>query len=92
MLLINIEKCMLYRKITTYLEEHFKSETDKILILEGARQIGKSFIIREVAEHLFENFVEVNFVEDAEGKQLFKEVRTTEEFYLNLSVLAGKKT
>lgn len=82
---------MLYRKITTYLEEHFKSDTDKILILEGARQIGKSFIIREVGRRLFANFIEVNFVEDAQGKQLFKEVGTTEEFYLNLSVLAGEK-
>ena len=27
---------MLYRKITSYIEDHLKSETDKILILEGA--------------------------------------------------------
>ena len=35
-------KVMLYRKIGTYIEDHFKADTDKILILEGARQIGKS--------------------------------------------------
>ena len=30
---------MLYRKITSYIEDYLKSDTDKILILEGARQI-----------------------------------------------------
>ena len=39
---------MLYRKITSYIEDYLKSDTDNILIVEGARQIGKSFSIREV--------------------------------------------
>jgi len=30
---------MLYRKITSYIEDYLKSDIDKILILEGARQI-----------------------------------------------------
>lgn len=29
---------MLYRKITSYIEDYLKSDNDKILILEGARQ------------------------------------------------------
>ncbi len=82
---------MLYRKIESYIEAHLSSGSDKILVLEGARQIGKSYIIREVGKRLFPNFVEVNFVEDDEGKQLFKNVRTTEQLYLNLSMLAGEK-
>ena len=44
---------MLYRKITSYIEDYLKSDNDKILILEGARQIGKSFSIREVGTRLF---------------------------------------
>ncbi len=81
---------MLYRKIESYIEDHFKTDSDKILILEGARQIGKSYIIREVGKRLFENFVEINFVKDDEGNQTFKHIRTTEDFYLNLSMIAGK--
>lgn len=80
---------MLYRKIEKYIEEHLLSGTDKILILEGARQIGKSFIIREVGKRLFRNFVEINFVEDAGGNALFSNVRTTEDFYFVLSSVAG---
>ena len=82
---------MLYRKISAYIEEHFKSGSDKILLIEGARQIGKSYIIRDVGTRLFPNFVEINFALDEEGTQLFKNVRTTEEFYLTLSMVAGDK-
>lgn len=53
---------MLYRKIESYIEDHFKTDSDKILILEGARQIGKSYIIREVGKRMFQNFVEINYV------------------------------
>lgn len=82
---------MLYRKITSYVEDYLKSDTDKILILEGARQIGKSFSVREVGNRLFSNFVEINFVEDDEGEQLFKNIHKKEDFYLTLSMIAGDR-
>lgn len=82
---------MLYRKITSYLEDYLKSDTESILILEGARQVGKSFSIREVGTRLYPNFVEINFVEDDEGRQLFKNIHNKEDFYLTLSMIAGDK-
>ncbi|MCR5114865.1 MAG: AAA family ATPase [Bacteroidales bacterium] len=82
---------MLYRKITSHIEEYLRSNTDKILILEGARQIGKSFSIREAGKRLYKNFVEVNFVEDDENDQLFKNIHKKEDFYLTLSMIAGEK-
>ena len=39
---------MLYRKIRAYIEEYLRSDEDKILLFEGARQIGKSYIIRDM--------------------------------------------
>ena len=82
---------MLYRKIGQYIEEHFQSNSDKIMILEGARQIGKSYIIREVGKRSFKNFVELNFVEDDERGRLFKEIHSKEDFYLTLSMVAGER-
>ena len=82
---------MLYRKISKEIEAHLTSSLDKILVLEGARQIGKSFIIREVGRKLFKNFVEVNFAEDGEGPQHFKNIHSTEAFYFNLSMVAGNQ-
>ena len=80
---------MLFRKIASYIEEYLKSENDKILLIEGARQIGKSFIIREVGKQTYPNFIELNFVEDDEGPQLLKNIHSTEEFYLRLSAMSG---
>jgi hypothetical protein len=37
---------MLYRKIEKTIAAHLKSDSNKIMIINGARQIGKSFIIR----------------------------------------------
>ena len=68
-----------------------KCRRDKILLVEGARQIGKSYIIRDVGTELYGNYVEINFVEDDAGDKIFKNVRTTEDFYLNLSMVAGSK-
>ena len=82
---------MLYRKIRAYIEEHLRSNEDKILLVEGARQIGKSYIIRDVGTELYDNYVEINFVADDEGDKIFRNVRTTEEFYLKLSMVAGSK-
>ena len=82
---------MLYRKIRSYINDHLRSNEDKILLIEGARQIGKSYIIRDVGTELYDNYVEINFVEDDAGDKIFKNVRTTEEFYLNLSMVAGSK-
>ncbi len=82
---------MLYRKITTYIEDYLKSNDDRILIIEGARQVGKSFVIREVGKRIYTHFVEINFAEDDEGPQLFKNLHTVEDFYLTLSSVAGDK-
>lgn len=82
---------MLYRKISKYIESHLTSGSDKILVVEGARQIGKSFIIRNVCRNLFRNYVEVNFAADDEGKRLFRNIRTTDELYFALSSVAGRR-
>lgn len=81
---------MLKRKIESYISDHLKSDSDKILIIEGARQIGKSFIIRKIGKSIFKNFVEINFIEDDEGPQLFKNIRTPEELYFSLSSQHGQ--
>ena len=44
---------MLYRKIQPYIESYLKSDSNKVLIIDGARQIGKTFIIRHVGQQLF---------------------------------------
>lgn len=82
---------MLYRKIESLIEEHLKSDSKKILLIDGARQIGKTYIIRHVGQKLFENYIEINMVEDALGDRLFESTKTIEDFYLQVSMLAGDR-
>lgn len=42
------------------------------MIIDGARQIGKTDIIRHVGELLFENYIEINMLEDSLGDRLFE--------------------
>lgn len=82
---------MLYRKIESVIEEHLQSQSKKVLLIDGARQVGKTTIIRYVGQKRFENFIEINMVEDVLGNQLFSNVKTVEDFYLQVSMLAGDK-
>jgi predicted AAA+ superfamily ATPase len=88
----NIEKCnMLYRKIEIEIEKYLKSDTKKVLIIDGARQVGKSFIIRHSGKKLFKNYIEINMTQDKQGDKLFENTSTVNDFYLQLSIIAGEK-
>ena len=73
---------MLKRKIQSTLQEYFAADSNKVLLLDGARQIGKSFIIRHEASKHFKNYIEINFLEDKNGDRLFDGVTSTNDFYL----------
>lgn len=81
---------MLYRKYAKRIEEFLSTQQGKILLVNGARQIGKSYIIRHVGKHLFKNYVEINLKADKEGDRIFENVRSTNDFYLQISAIAGK--
>lgn len=82
---------MLYRKMEALIEAHLTSDSQKILLIDGARQVGKTYLIRYVGQKLFENFIEINLVEDSLGDRLFAETRTVEDLYLQISMLAGER-
>ena len=82
---------MLNRKIQQTLNEYFNSNRDKILIVDGARQIGKSYIIRHEGRANFPNFIEVNMIDDRDGARVFADVKGTEDFYVRLSAVAGRR-
>ena len=82
---------MLYRKITERIEQYLSSNSGRMLVIDGARQIGKSYIIRHVGQKMFPNFIEINMEEDKLGERIFAEAKTTKDFYMSLSVVAGDK-
>lgn len=80
---------MLYRKIERPILEFMTGKRDKVLVIQGARQIGKSFIIRYAAKKTFKNLLEVNLVEDKNGPGIFSGIKSTADFYLRLSMIFG---
>ena len=82
---------MLYRKIQPYIENFLTSDSNKVLIIDGARQIGKTYIIRHVGKKLFKNYIELNFIEDLNGPKIFEKVSSVKDFYFQISTIAGDK-
>lgn len=82
---------MLYRKISKRIETYLSSDSDRMLLIDGARQIGKSYIVRWVGQKMFSNYIEINMEEDKLGDRIFADAKTTKDFYMALSVVAGDK-
>lgn len=82
---------MLYRKISKRIEQYLASDSNRMLMVDGARQIGKSYIIRHIGKKMFSNYIEINMEEDKLGERIFAEARTTKDFYISLSVVAGDR-
>ena len=86
---------MLYRKIEKTIVDYLEGNSNKIMVVEGARQVGKSYIIRYIGKELlkkrFPNYIEINFVEDSLNQKLFENVNNKDDFYFQLSMIAGDK-
>lgn len=80
---------MLYRKIEEKIENYLKSNSNKVLIVDGARQIGKTFIIRDACKKMFSNYIEINLLQDKQGLKTFENINTVEDFYLQISMTHG---
>ena len=86
-----MENVMLKRKIEDRIKEHLTSDSRTIMIVDGARQVGKSFIIRNLGKELFPNFVEINMYDDKKGNKVFEGTGSIQDFYFRLSTFAGPK-
>lgn len=76
---------MLKRKFESVIENFLLREKDKILLVNGARQIGKSFLIRYVGRRMYKTFIEINLKEDKENDKVFEDVGSTSDLYIRLS-------
>ena len=77
----------LYRGIEDNIEHFFASDKKEALLITGARQVGKTFIIRKCAKKCFEYVVEINFIEKAAAVKLFENARSSEDILLRISAL-----
>jgi hypothetical protein len=79
---------MIQRNISKYLEKFYQT-SKKALLLTGARQIGKTFVIREFGKK-FKSFVEINFVENPEIAEAIRDAKGREDILFRISTFTKK--
>lgn len=80
---------MLTRTVDRILIDHFKISKTALLI-EGVRQIGKTFSIRQFGKK-FKTYIEINFIEQPEAISLFKDLSNTKDLLARLSLFTKQK-
>ncbi|MCD8152326.1 MAG: AAA family ATPase [Clostridiales bacterium] len=81
---------MIARTVEKQMELFFKENRNKALLITGARQTGKTFSIRRVAGRLDPDFVELNFLENRDARDLFSTAQDNKSILLSISVLSQK--
>ena len=76
---------MLKRKIDSFIRQFFRRSKNALLIT-GARQIGKTFSVREFGKN-FKSFVEINFVENRDAVEIFRTAKSSSDILLRLSAM-----
>lgn len=79
---------MLKRKIDNYIQDFYNNSRNALLIT-GARQIGKTFSIREFGKR-FNSFIEINFIDNPQAIDVFKGAKNSSDILLRLSAITSK--
>ena len=80
---------MIERKAEQFIKK-FLIEDNRALLVSGARQVGKTFLIRKVCKEIFENVVEINFIEQPDAVSLLDKATDVKNIFLRLSAIADK--
>ncbi len=80
----------MYREALSELKVWKSSPIRKPLLLRGARQVGKSWIVREFGRE-FTHFVEINFEKQPEAVKLFEGDIDIKALVAKLEIYTGKK-
>lgn len=77
---------MLKRKMEEKIKNFFETQ-NKALLVTGARQTGKTYIIRQYVKSQNLNLVEINFLENDMAKNLFEGARNSKDILIRISAL-----
>lgn len=80
---------MLTRKILREIERFYQDRPARAMMITGARQVGKSYIIEEYGRAHFPSFIKIDFIEHPEYVQALEGAKSSEEILLRLSATFG---
>lgn len=81
---------MLKRKIINNLLIWKENHKNNCLLLIGARQVGKTFILKEFSNHYYEKTLYINFIEKNEYKEIFDGNLDVETIFKQISLRIGE--
>ncbi len=79
------------RKAIQKLMQWKSSEDRKPMVLKGARQVGKTWLMKEFGRSCYNNYVYFNFDEEDELKSIFKNNKNPHRIVELLSMICGEK-
>jgi predicted AAA+ superfamily ATPase len=79
---------MLERKAWKRFEEWQRGKTHQALLVTGARQIGKTFLVREFARSGWEHLFELNLLENDDARGAVSTARNSRELFMRLTAFA----
>ena len=82
---------MLKRKIYKRIEEFYRSHSGKAMMITGARQVGKSYVIERFAEANYENTIKIDFIEHPEYSEMLKNADSADGIILRMTAVFGDK-
>ncbi len=85
-----IQVFMINRKAYQFLRAFFTNEK-RALLVTGARQVGKTFAVRKIGKEVFEQMVEINFIEQPDAVELFSHPKSAAELLMRISAFTRKK-
>lgn len=81
---------MINRKVERDLRNFIERSSKEALLISGARQVGKTFIVREFGRQYFKHYVEINFVKNPKAKTLFADTVAEDEFFTLLTAFTSE--
>ena len=78
---------MISRKIDRVFDEFYALGAREALLVDGARQVGKTSSIREFGKRHFKTVVEINFIKTKGALNLFDGVENAQQLFVKISAL-----
>ncbi len=81
----------LKRKIEKQIRRFLESKDKKSLLVDGPRQVGKTYLIEKLGREYYKNFIKLDFLADSLAKSIFTTSSDTDEIVSRLSLFAEGK-
>ena len=81
----------MYRTSLEYLYKWKEKDNRKPLIIRGARQVGKTWLMKEFANKAYKSHAYINFDNNIQIKQLFLQDLNVDRLIMGLELYTGKK-